>query len=217
MLDLLLKVPSGPTAPIKYKPMEVDAINQVPDGRESRRSEVSVEDRSKGAETARPLRDEHCDCQFVSDSASSEKSEMNDTELNGETDDEDMEDGETGYDDGSAPEPCHTEYVEQQQQVWSCIWRNQKQKRKTGLFFQSRRPSGPESQSDNLSVPAFEKKKKGPHVAIFVFDMKQAQEMGCEFYHTLNGCVICFNTVPAENLRTLCSYTRRNRDEIETF
>ena len=30
------------------------------------------------------------------------KSDVNDFELNGETDDEDMEDGETGFDDGSA-------------------------------------------------------------------------------------------------------------------
>ena len=35
-------------------------------------------------------------------SALSVKSDGNDTELNGETDDEDMEDGETGFDDGSA-------------------------------------------------------------------------------------------------------------------
>ena len=34
VLDLLVKVPSGATAPIKYKPMEVDAITQVADGRE---------------------------------------------------------------------------------------------------------------------------------------------------------------------------------------
>ena len=60
-------------------------------------------DRSKRAATARPPHDEHCECQFVSDSASSAKSEMNDVELNGETDDEDMEDGETRFDDGSAP------------------------------------------------------------------------------------------------------------------
>ena len=36
-------------------------------------------------------------------SALNAKSEMYDIELNGETDDEDMEDGETGCDDGSAP------------------------------------------------------------------------------------------------------------------
>ena len=36
------------------------------------------------------------------DSALSAKSDMNDIELNGETDDEDMENGETGFDDGSA-------------------------------------------------------------------------------------------------------------------
>ena len=37
MLDLFVKVPSGAVAPIKYKPMAVDAINQVADGREERK------------------------------------------------------------------------------------------------------------------------------------------------------------------------------------
>ena len=36
VLDLCVKVPSGATAPIQYKPMQVDAINQVADGREQR-------------------------------------------------------------------------------------------------------------------------------------------------------------------------------------
>ena len=35
--DLFVKVPSGAAAPIKYKPMEVDAINQVADVREQRK------------------------------------------------------------------------------------------------------------------------------------------------------------------------------------
>ena len=34
VLDLFVKVPSGATAPLKHKPMEVDAINQVAHGRE---------------------------------------------------------------------------------------------------------------------------------------------------------------------------------------
>ena len=38
----------------------------------------------------------------ATDSAMSATSEMNDIQLNGETDDEVMENGETGYDDGSA-------------------------------------------------------------------------------------------------------------------
>ena len=36
-LDLFLRVPSSLAAPIVYTPMEVDAINQVADGREPRR------------------------------------------------------------------------------------------------------------------------------------------------------------------------------------
>ena len=116
MLDFYVKVPSVVTAPIKYKPMEVDAINQVANGRERRKQVtfdcskpfflaggVSVEDRSKQPETVRPLDDEYCERRLVCDSAFSTKSEMNDIGLNGETDDEDMEDGETGFDDGSAP------------------------------------------------------------------------------------------------------------------
>ena len=51
----------------------------------------------------KPQHDEHyCECQFVFDSALSAKSDGNDIELNNETDCEDMEDGETGFDDGSA-------------------------------------------------------------------------------------------------------------------
>ena len=37
VLDLFVKVPSGATAPFKYKPMEVDATNQTADGREQRK------------------------------------------------------------------------------------------------------------------------------------------------------------------------------------
>ena len=37
VFDLFVKVPSGAAAPIKYKSMEVDAINQVEDGREQRK------------------------------------------------------------------------------------------------------------------------------------------------------------------------------------
>ena len=33
VLDLFVTVPPNVTAPSKYKPMEVDAINQVADGR----------------------------------------------------------------------------------------------------------------------------------------------------------------------------------------
>ena len=61
-----------------------------------------MEDRSKRAETVRPLHDQHCERQLVCDIASSAKNVMNDIELNDETDDEDMEDGETGLGDGSA-------------------------------------------------------------------------------------------------------------------
>ena len=32
VLDLFVNLPSGATPPIKYKPMEVDAINHVADG-----------------------------------------------------------------------------------------------------------------------------------------------------------------------------------------
>ena len=65
---------------------------------------VTEEERSKRFQTARPLHDEHCECQLVCDNAFSATSDVNDIELNGETDDEDMEDGETIFDDGSAPE-----------------------------------------------------------------------------------------------------------------
>ena len=116
MLDLFVKVPAGAAAPIKHKPMKVDAINQVADEREQKEASefltaanqllmaggVSVEDRSKRTETVRPHHDEHFESQLVCDSALSAKSVGDDIELNGETDAGDVEDGETGFDDRSA-------------------------------------------------------------------------------------------------------------------
>ena len=37
VLDLFVRVPPSATAPVTYTPMEVDAINQVSDGREKRK------------------------------------------------------------------------------------------------------------------------------------------------------------------------------------
>ena len=66
VLDLLfVKVPSGAAAPIKYKPMEVGAVDQVADERAQRKRVAfdcsnttflmagGVEDRSKRTETVR--------------------------------------------------------------------------------------------------------------------------------------------------------------------
>ena len=63
---------------------------------------MSVKDRSLRAESVRPLHDEHCERQMVCNSTLSANSDMNDIELDGETDDEDMEDGKTLCDDGSS-------------------------------------------------------------------------------------------------------------------
>ena len=57
--------------------------------------QVSLDDRSRRTETVSPQRDER-------DSASSVNNDGNDIDMNGETDDEDMEDGDTRFDDGSA-------------------------------------------------------------------------------------------------------------------
>ena len=62
---------------------------------------VSVEDRSNRNETVRPHVDERCERQRECDSVLSATNDENDVELNGETDDEDMEVGEMGLDDGS--------------------------------------------------------------------------------------------------------------------
>ena len=59
-----------------------------------------MEDRSKQTETVRPQFDERFEKQRERDSALG--SDENDVELNGETDDEDMEDGEMEFDDGGA-------------------------------------------------------------------------------------------------------------------
>ena len=101
VLDLFVEVPSGAAAPIKYKPVEVDAINQVADGREQRKTNF-VKDTSKRAETVRPQFGGHCESPSECDSAVSVDSDGNDNELNGETDDEDIEDGVMEFDDGSA-------------------------------------------------------------------------------------------------------------------
>ena len=63
---------------------------------------MSVEGKSKRTETGRPQFGECCESQPECDGALSVKSDGNDIEVNGETDDEDMEDGELGFDDGSA-------------------------------------------------------------------------------------------------------------------
>ena len=47
VLDLFVKVPSGAVAPIKYKPIEVDAINQGAQPNFLTAGGVSVEHRSK--------------------------------------------------------------------------------------------------------------------------------------------------------------------------
>ena len=60
-----------------------------------------MEDRSKRTETARPQLNGRCEKQRKCDSVSRATNEENDVELNGETDDEE-EDGETGFVDGSA-------------------------------------------------------------------------------------------------------------------
>ena len=61
-----------------------------------------MEDKSKRTETARPQGDERCEKQRECDRVLSATNDENDVELNGGTDDEDMEDGEMGFDDGSA-------------------------------------------------------------------------------------------------------------------
>ena len=61
-----------------------------------------MEDRSKRTETVRPQLNERFEKRQGCDSVLSATNDENDVELNGETDDEDMEDGEVGFDDGSA-------------------------------------------------------------------------------------------------------------------
>ena len=55
-----------------------------------------MEDRSKRTETVRPQLDDRREEQREGDDALSATEDENDVELNGETDDEDMEDGEMG-------------------------------------------------------------------------------------------------------------------------
>ena len=61
-----------------------------------------MEDRSKRTGAVRPQLDERCGKRCECDSVLNATSDENNDELNGETDDQDTEDGETGFDDGSA-------------------------------------------------------------------------------------------------------------------
>ena len=61
-----------------------------------------MEHKSKRTETVRPQFGECFESQSQCDSVLSVNSGVNDIELNGETDDEDMEDGDMGFDGGSA-------------------------------------------------------------------------------------------------------------------
>ena len=63
---------------------------------------VNVDDRSKRTEAVRPQFGECCKSNSECDGVLSVKTDGNVIELNGETDDENMEDGETLFDDGSA-------------------------------------------------------------------------------------------------------------------
>ena len=97
-------------------PMEVDAIKLQTRRKRAREAShvqlqqlnfltagrVSVEDRSKRAETVRPQLGERCEKRREFDSVLSATNDENGDELNGETDDEDMVDGEMGFNDGSA-------------------------------------------------------------------------------------------------------------------
>ena len=61
-----------------------------------------MEDRSKRTETVIPQLNGRCEKRQECDSVLSATNDENDVQLNGETDDEDMEDGEMRFDDGSA-------------------------------------------------------------------------------------------------------------------
>ena len=63
---------------------------------------MSLEDRSKRNEIVRPQSNERCEKRQGCDSVLSATNDENDVELHGETDGGDMEDGEVGFDDGSA-------------------------------------------------------------------------------------------------------------------
>ena len=61
-----------------------------------------MEDKSKRTGAVRPQLDERFENRRECDSVLSATNGENNDELNGETDDDDVEDGETGFDDGSA-------------------------------------------------------------------------------------------------------------------
>ena len=76
-----------------------------------------MEDRSQRAETVRPQLDERCEKRRECDRVLSATNDENGDELNSETDDEDMEDGEMGFDDGSAQDPGQPTAKEHQEHM----------------------------------------------------------------------------------------------------
>ena len=79
------------------------AANQHFDGKRSERGR-----QVQASRNVRPQFGERCEKQSECDSALSAKSAVNDVELKGETDDEDMEDGETRVDEGSSAGKKHS-------------------------------------------------------------------------------------------------------------
>ena len=71
-----------------------------------------MEDRSKRTGAVRPQLDERCGKQRECDSVLNATNDENGDELNGETDDEDMEDGETGLDIRDPGQPTVMEHQE---------------------------------------------------------------------------------------------------------
>ena len=51
------------------------------------------------------------------------------------------------------------------------------------------------------------------HDAIHVVDMESAQQDNFKIYQTLNGCVICFNTISKECIKQVIHIRRKSRDQ----
>ena len=70
------------------------------------------------------------------------------------------------------------------------------ERRRQGVYFTSVHPL----EKNSASTYETYKHMKPDHDAIYVFDMKQPQDMNFEFYQTLKGCVTCVNAIPAKCL-----------------
>ena len=86
-------------------------------------------------------------------------------------------------------------------------WQAASIKTKVDKLSISRRPLEQKPEQEGHGWQTF----KSHHAAICVVDMEGAQKKNLKFYQTLNGCVVCFDTIPREHIKKVI-YIRDRAD-----